>query len=136
MKAPKLEPGQIGLFQGPILPAAHPAGTLREARVLGDGPVRVAFRPNGTLGAAWCSNALLLFCQDQIVNAAESVDWPSGLTMLQEDIVLWRRNEIQVMSPHGRLMYSLEFSKSITGVAASGNLLLCAGGVLAAFRRR
>lgn len=111
-------------------------GTLREARVLGDGPVHAAFRSDGTLGAAWCSNALLVFRRDQIVNAAESLDWPRALTMLQDDIVLWRRNEVQVMNPNGRLMFSLEFSKSVTDVVASGHMLLCAGGVLAAFRRR
>jgi tetratricopeptide (TPR) repeat protein len=111
-------------------------GTLREARVLGDSPVHAAFRSDGTLGAAWCSNALLVFRRDQIVNAAESLDWPRALTMLQDDIVLWRRNEVQVMNPNGRLMFSLEFSKSVTDVVASGHMLLCAGGVLAAFRRR
>ncbi len=111
-------------------------GSLREARVLGDGPVRVAVRPNGTVGAAWCSNTLLFFREDKIINAAESVDWPSALTMMGEDIVLWRRNELQVMNASGKLLWSLEFSKSITNVMAHGDRLLCAAGVLTAFRRR
>jgi tetratricopeptide (TPR) repeat protein len=111
-------------------------GTLREARVLGDGPVRVAVRPNGTVGAAWCSGALLFFRDSKIINAAESVDGPRALTMLGDDLVLWRRNEVQVMNAYGRLLWSLEFSMNITNVVAHADQLLCAAGVLTAFRRR
>jgi hypothetical protein len=119
--------GRLYLFDG--------NGRLREARVLGDGPVRVAVRPSGTVGAAWCSDALLFFREDKIINAAESVDWPRALTMLGDDVVLWRRNEVQVMNAYGQLLWSLEFSKSITSVVTHGDMLLCAAGVLAAFRR-
>ncbi len=72
--------GQLYIFDG--------NGSLREARVLGDGPVRVAVRPDGTVGAAWCSDALLFFRENKIINAAESVDWPHALTMLGDDVVL------------------------------------------------
>jgi outer membrane protein assembly factor BamB/Flp pilus assembly protein TadD len=111
-------------------------GSLREARILGDGPVRAALRPDGTVGAAWCSDALLFFNENKIVNAAEALDWPRALTMLGDDVVLWRGNEVQVLDANGQLLWSVEFSKSITGVAAHGDSLVCAAGVLAAFRRR
>jgi hypothetical protein len=111
-------------------------GRLREARVLGDGPVRVAIRPEGTVGAAWCSDALLFFREDKIINAAEFVDWPRALTMMGDDVVLWSRNEVHLMNAYGQLLWSIEFSKSITSVVAQGDMLLCAAGVLAAFRRR
>ena len=111
-------------------------GSLREARVLGDGPVRAALRPDGTVGAAWCSDALLFFKENKIVNAAEALDWPRALTMLGDDVVLWRGNEVQVLDANGQLLWSVEFSKSITGVAAHGDTLVCAAGVLTAFRRR
>ena len=109
---------------------------LREARVLGDGPVRAALRADGTVGAAWCSDALLFFKENKIVNAAEALDWPRALTMLGDDVVLWRGNEVQVMDAYGRLLWSVEFSKTVTGVAAHGDTLVCAAGVLTAFRRR
>ena len=112
------------------------SGSLREARVLGDGPVRAALRSDGSVGAAWHNDALLFFKENRIVNAAEMLDWPSGLIMLGDDVVLWRRNEMQLMDTDGRLLWSLEFSKSITGVAAHGDTLVCAAGVLTAFRRR
>ena len=111
-------------------------GSLREARVLGDGPVRAALRPDGTLGAAWYSDTLLFFKENKIVNAAEVLDWPRALTMLGDDAVLWRGNEVQVLNASGQLLWSVEFSKSITGVAAHGDTLVCAAGVLTAFRRR
>jgi tetratricopeptide (TPR) repeat protein len=111
-------------------------GRLREARVLGDSPVLAALRPDGTLGVAWCSNALLFFREDKIVNAAEALEWPRGLTMLGDDVVLWRGNEVQVMDTYGRLLWSVEFSKNVTGIAAHGQTLVCAAGVLAAFCRR
>lgn len=111
-------------------------GSLREARVLGDGPVRVALRHDGTVGAAWCSDSLLFFKENKIVNAAEALDWPRALTMLGDDVVLWRGNEVQVLDALGRLLWSVEFSKTVTGVTAHGDTLVCAAGVLTAFRRR
>ena len=120
--------GRLYVFDG--------KGSLREARVLGDGPVRVALRPDGTVGAAWCSDSLLFFKEDKIVNAAEALDWPRALTMLGDDVVLWRGNEVQVLDGYGRLLWSVEFSKTVTGVAAHGDTLVCAAGVLTAFRRR
>jgi hypothetical protein len=110
-------------------------GSLREARVLGDGPVRAALRPDGTVGAAWYSDTLLFFKENRIVNAAEALDWPRALTMLGDDVVLWRGNEVQVMDADGRLLWAVEFSKSIADVAAHGDTLVCAAGVLTAFRR-
>jgi hypothetical protein len=57
------------------------------------------------------------------------------LTMLGDDVVLWRGNEVQVMDADGRLLWAVEFSKSIADVAAHGDTLVCAAGVLTAFRR-
>ncbi len=111
-------------------------GSLREARVLGDGPVRAALRSNGTVGAAWCNDALFFFKENKIVNAAEAIDWPHALTMLGDDIVLARGNEVQAMDTYGRLLWSVEFSKTVTGIAAHGDTLVCAAGVLTAFRRK
>ena len=125
----------VGSSQGRLY-VFNENGSLREARVLGDGPVRVALRPDGTVGAAWCSDALLFFNENKIVNGAEAVNWPRALTMLGDDVVLWRGNEVQVLDAKGQLLWSVEFSKSITGVAAHGDTLVCAAGVLTAFRRR
>ena len=125
----------IGSSQGRLY-VFNSDGSLREARVLGDGPVRAALRPDGTVGAAWCNDALVFFKENKIVNAAEMLDWPRALTMFGDDVVLWRGNEVQIMDANGQLLWSVEFSKCITGVAAYGDTLVCAAGVLAAFRRR
>ena len=58
------------------------------------------------------------------------------LTMFGDDVVLWGGNEVEVMDVDGQLLWSVEFSKSITGVPAHGDTLVCAAGVLTAFRRR
>lgn len=110
-------------------------GSLREARVLGDSAAKIAFRDDQTLGAAWCGNALLWFRQNEIISAAEYPGWPHGLTMLGDDVVLWHGNEVQVMNTAGKLL-SLEFSKRVRAVVTCGDTFLCAGGVLAAFKRR
>jgi hypothetical protein len=119
--------GRIYTFDG--------SGTLRDARVLGDSAVRVALRPDGTVGAAWCSDVVLFFRDNTVSNAVESVEWPRSLTMLGDDVVLWRRNDVSVMDSRGRILYALEFSKSIAGIVAHGSTLFCAAGVLAAFTR-
>ena len=124
----------VGSSQGRIYNFDR-SGTLHDARVLGDSTVSVALRPDGTIGAAWCDGALLFFCDNKIVNAAESVEWPRALAMLGDDIVVWRRNEVKVMDAFGRSLYALEFSKSLAGVLAHGHILYCAAGALTAFRR-
>ena len=45
--------------------------------------------------------------------------------MLGDDVVLWQ-NEVQVLDAYGRLLWSVEFSKTVTGVAAHGDTLVCA----------
>jgi DnaJ domain len=71
----------VGSSQGRLY-VFNENGGLREARVLGDGPVRAALRPDGAVGAAWCSDVLLFFKENRIINAAEMLDWPRALTML------------------------------------------------------
>lgn len=125
----------VGSSQGRIY-SFDTHGRLQEARVLGDGQVRVALRADGSIGAAWCSDALLCFQGNKIINATESVEWPRDLTMWGDDIVLWRRNALQIMDSYGRLRYAVEFSKSVGSVVAQGDFLLCAAGPVVAFRRR
>jgi hypothetical protein len=111
-------------------------GTLREARVLGDGDVRAALRPDGSLGAVHYSDTLFFFSDNRIVNTEAAIGWPRGLTMLGDDVVFWNRTELQLMNAYGQLQWSVEFSKSISSVATRGDTLVCGVGVLTAFRRR
>lgn len=110
-------------------------GSLREARAIGDGQVKAAVRPDGMIGAAWCSDALVFFHEGKIVNAAEAIGWPNALTMFGNDVVLWRGNEVTLLDHNGRSIWCVEFSKSVANVVGRGDTLLCAAGVLAAFRR-
>jgi hypothetical protein len=124
----------VGSSQGRIY-TLDGNGNLRDARVLGDGAVRVALRADGTLGAAWCDNALLFFCDGKAISATESVEWPRDLAMWGEHLVLWRRNDLAILDTFGRILYALEFSKSIAGVTVRDNVLYCAAGALVAFSR-
>jgi len=125
----------IGSSQGRVY-TFDGTGSLRDARVLGDGTVRVALRSDGTLGATWCDNTLLFFRDGKVINAAESVAWPRDLAMWGEHVVLWQRDELTVFDLFGRALYALEFSKSIAGVAMHDDVLYCAAGALVAFRNR
>ncbi len=107
----------VGSSQGRLY-VFNENGGLREARVLGDGPVRAALRPDGAVGAAWCSDVLLFFKENRIINAAEVLDWPRALTMFGDDVVLWRGNELKIMDAYGRVLWAVEFSRTITSVAA------------------
>lgn len=110
-------------------------GSLRQARILGDSAAKIAFRCDGSLGVAWCANALLWFDGNEIANVTEYDNSPHGLAMLGDNVVLWRGNEVQVVSPRKNLL-SLEFSKNVSGVVSCNDVFLCAGGVLAAFKRK
>ena len=98
--------------------------------------MRATLRPDGTVAAAWCSGVLLFFKENKIINALETPGRPDGLVMLGDEVVLWRRKEMQVMDSFGRLQWSVEFSRTISGVSTYGDTLACAAGVLTAFRRR
>jgi hypothetical protein len=111
-------------------------GQIRESRILGEGAVRATLNPDGSLGAAYCDNTLLFFKAGKIINAAEVSDLPYSLLMFGDQIVLRKKNHLQIMDTYGRLLWEVEFSKNITGVAIHDDILICAAGVLAAFRRR
>lgn len=111
-------------------------GQMREARILGDGAVLATLNLDGSLGAAYCDNTLFFFKAGKIVNAAEVPESPYSLLMFGDDVVLRRKNHLQVMDAYGRLLWEVEFSKSITGIAMRDDILICAAGVLAAFRRQ
>jgi hypothetical protein len=110
-------------------------GTLRDARALGDGPVRVGIKPDGTVGAAWCGGVLFFPEKNNLIKAPGALDRPSELTMFGDDAVLSQRNNVQIIDADGRLLWAVEFSRSVTNVATHGNIVVCAAGVLAAFRR-
>lgn len=110
-------------------------GNLRGARILGDSFAKLAFRTDGSLGAAWCGNSLLWFHGNEIVTSSEYETLPHGLMMLGNEVVLWHGNEAHVVAPEKTLL-SLEFSKSIHNVVSCGDVLLCVGGVLAAFKQK
>ncbi len=56
--------------------------------------------------------------------------------MLGDKVVLWRGNEVQVVDTYGQLLWSVEFSKTVTGVSVHGDTLVCGAGVLTAFLQR
>jgi tetratricopeptide (TPR) repeat protein len=110
-------------------------GKLQEARILGDGPVRATLRLDGSLAAAWCDGAVFFFRGHEVVNAAGVANYPMGLDVLEDDVLLWRANRIDVMDRMGRLVWAAEFSKRLSKVAAHSEKLVCAAGVLTALRR-
>lgn len=125
----------VGSSQGRLYLLSH-QGVLQEARALGDGPVWAALRPDGSLGTAWCDNALLFFRQGRIVNGVETTERPAGLAAVDEGVALWRRNCVQVMDIDGRLEWAVEFSRPVAAVGWQHGRLVCAAAVLAAFGRR
>ena len=103
---------------------AQPAGTDPDAAAA---PFVVVIPPPNVTGVLHLGHGLNNSLQDTLVRFHR---------MLGDDVVLWRGNEVQVMDMDGRLLWSVEFSKTVTAVAVHGDTLVCAAGVLSAFRRR
>ena len=124
----------VGSSQGRIY-RFDDGGRMVEARALGDSYVFATQRPDGSLAAAWCDGAAFFFRGTEVINSAPVSEVPRGMSMFGDDLLLWRRNRLELMDPMGRPLWIAEFSKSITSVEARSNHLICAAGVLAIFRR-
>jgi tetratricopeptide (TPR) repeat protein len=111
------------------------SGVIRQVRALGRSHVRPLLRADGTIAAAWCEGALSFFHGDSVVNAAEIPEPPMGMTYLGSDILHWRRNRVELTDSLGRVLWIVDFSKNIAGLAAVGNDIVCGAGVLTGFRR-
>ena len=124
----------MGSSQGRVYDI-DPKGRVGEVHVLGDGLVRAARRLDGTLGVAACGNELLFVKDNRVAHGAPLIDEPRRMTMLGEDVVVWRREAIQLVDVAGRVRWSAVFAKPVTHVVAQGDTLVCAAGAIAVFHR-
>ena len=137
--------GTTGVLAGTSLGRLYSvdaAGKVTRCRVVGDSEVLAALRDDGAVVVAWCGDRLAYFEKDdEPVRSADMTEttergWPRALTMFDDEVVLSRGRSVGVVGPHGRVVWSVEFSKTVTDVVTHGDTLVCAAGVLAAFRRR
>ena len=110
-------------------------GGLQQARVMGHGQVRGLLRPDGSIAATWCDGIASFFDGRNVVNAAEVPEYPAGLALLGDDIVVSRGNEVWVLDHLGRRLWAAEFSRRVTRMAAQESRIVCAAGVVAVFER-
>lgn len=111
------------------------AGRVRAVRALGRGEVCIALREDGSSAVAWCDGVLFSLHDDKVINVADSPGYPPGLGVFGENVVLWRGNRIEVMDPLLQQLWAAEFPRVVKMVAAHRDRLICAAGVLAAFRK-
>ena len=109
-------------------------GAIERIHTLGETWVRPVIDADGALIAAWCDGTIFYLEDGELRNLAESEEIPQGIGAFGDGLYLSHGNRLDVVDRTGRIVWSAEFSKSISGVAADGDRLLCAAGVLAAFR--
>ena len=115
------------------------SGNVTDCQRLGEENVLAALRRDGTMGSAWCGGTVRLFGKKDNRSVNVSATAPRGrsraLTMFGDDVVLSRGRDVKVVDSHGGLLWSAEFARTVTGVTTHRDTLVCAAGVLAAFRR-
>ena len=137
--------GTTGVLAGTSLGRLYrvdESGKVSRCCVVGDNDVLVTLRGDGAVGVAWCGDRLVRFGrEDEPVKPADMSEttergWPRALTMFDDEVVLSRGRSVGVVGPDGRVVWSAEFSKTVTDIVTHDDTLVCAAGVLAAFRRR
>lgn len=124
----------VGSSQGHVY-QLDTKGRILQARKLGEGHVYPALNPDGTLAAAWCNGVLSFIDGSAVVSAIEVSDRPGRLTVMDDDILIWQRNRIELHARDGRTLWVAEFSRNLSDVATLGNQLVCGAGSLVSFRR-
>jgi hypothetical protein len=114
----------------------HSTGIVSEARALGRGFTTAIIDTAGRPAAAWCDGGLFFFRESQVVNGAEVPEPPRGLALLGTGVLHWKRNRAELTDRAGRAVWAVEFSKSISGLAAVGDRVIAAAGVLSAFEQQ
>lgn len=110
-------------------------GAVTEMHALGEYLARPFVNAAGILIAAWCDGTVFYFEDGKLRNLVETEDLPQGIGAFGDGLYLWHRRHLEVVDRTGHTIWSAEFSKNINEVAAYGDYLLCAAGVLAAFRK-
>lgn len=110
-------------------------GAIQGIHALGDSWVRPVVDGNGALIAAWCDGIVFYLEDDEPRNLAEFDEVPQGIGAFGDGLYLWHRNRLDVVDRTGHTVWRAEFSKNISAVAAHGDTLVCAAGVVAAFQR-
>lgn len=124
----------IGSSQGRLYELDFKGKIVRETGI-GEGHTKLALTHSGSVAAVWAKPSLLFIDDGQIAVTQGMIDWPAGLLMFGAEVVLWRRNDLEVIDRVGKVLWRAEFSKAITHVATYGGTLVCAAGPLIAFRR-
>ena len=112
-----------------------PTGDVAGVHALGDSWLRPVVDAHGALIAAWCDGTIFYLEDDELRNLDEFEEVPNGIGSFADGLYLWHGNHLSVVNRGGRTVWSVEFLKRISSVAARGEHLVCAAGVLAAFRR-
>jgi tetratricopeptide (TPR) repeat protein len=110
-------------------------GRICEARSVGTGIVYASLHPDGSLGATLCDEALSFFSGNNVINVIQFNERPREMKMLGENIVLLGGKNLDIVNELGQRIWSVEFSRSISGVAVRNDTIICAAGDLEVFRR-
>lgn len=124
----------VGSSQGKLYEIDH-RGKISRVTEIGEGHTRPVLTQAGSVAAVWAKPSILFLDDRHMSSTQGSIDWPAGLTMLGADVVLWSRNDLEVIDRAGKVLSKIEFSKAITHVASHDSDVVCAAGVLVAFRR-
>lgn len=125
----------VGSSDGKLYILNSEGGIIKGTHALGEYQVWPFVDRNGALIAAWCDGTIFYFEDDNLSNLVEFKELPEGIGAFGDGLYLWRRTRLDLVDRTGHVIWSAEFSKNISDVSAHGESLLCAAGVLAAFRR-
>ena len=110
-----------------------PTGELREAHRLGESSVGPVVDADGALAAVAAGETIFRWEEGRFHRAAELAETPERVGVWRNGLWVQNRKQLDILDWTGKLIWSVEFSRTISGVAEHDGRLICAAGVLTAF---
>lgn len=112
------------------------AGRLTEVHVIGKyAAAPAALHADGSLAAVWSDGTLFFFSGGHPASSVEMEAAPSGMVPLDEDLVVWRENNLRVVDRSGATLWDVDFAKRLVAIDVVGHELVCAAGAVMVFAK-
>lgn len=125
----------VASIQGAVYILDRRAGRVERKWNVGKTYTKVGLGQDGSPRLAYCDQRISLLWGRAILASFVSPEFPNGLEVFEEDIVLWRDRRVLLLDRAGHVLWEAEFSKPIKKAVVLKAHLLVGAGVLASFSR-
>lgn len=125
----------VASIQGAVYELDRRSGRTKSKWNVGKTYTKVGLARDGSPAIAYSDQRISLLGEQTIVTSFESPEFPNGLEIFEDRVLLWRDRRVLLLDRAGQVVWEVEFSKRVNRAVPLGNHILVGAGVLASFAK-